>query len=227
MSQEKIWAYFQNEGATSFDAAVPRYRYLRTRIRRVTNFGSEILNIGVGNGGLENLLLEDKLSIAALDPDITSINKLAEKGINGKVGLIQRLPFADNEFDVVVASEVLEHLDDSECNQALFEIHRVLKPDGYFIGTVPFHENLIDNLTVCPHCGDQFHRWGHQQSFDKTKLSKLLEQQLELINISSRSFVAWSFGPRSLIKSSIRWLLGRFGEQISSPHFYFEARKRK
>lgn len=226
MSQEKIWAYFQNEGAMSFDGAMPRYRFLISKIRKITNSDSEILNIGVGNGGLEDLLLKDKFAITALDPDETSINRLVEKGIKGKVGLIQSLPFNDNKFDVIVASEVLEHLDNNECKKALFEIHRVLKPNGYFIGTVPFHENLLDNLTVCPHCGNQFHRWGHQQSFDKDKLSKLLEQQLELTNISNRAFVVWGFHPRILIKSIIRWLLGRLGEQISSPHFYFEARKK-
>ena len=45
------------------------------------------------------------------------------------------LPFADNTFDAVICSEVLEHL--HEYNDAVAEIRRVLKPGGKFAATVP------------------------------------------------------------------------------------------
>lgn len=44
-------------------------------------------------------------------------------------------PFKSNFFDYAVASEVLEHLDNP--HHCLEEIHRVLKPKGLLIGTVP------------------------------------------------------------------------------------------
>jgi SAM-dependent methyltransferase len=46
-----------------------------------------------------------------------------------------RLPFDDEAFDCVVASEVLEHLRDDD--RALAEIHRVLKPGGELVVSVP------------------------------------------------------------------------------------------
>ena len=225
MNQEKIWAYFQNEGAASFEAALPRYIYLRKRLKKVAKPNAKILNIGVGSGKLENLLQETGYQVSALDPDTTSIEKLISMGVDAQVGLVQSMPFQDESFDAVVASEVLEHLGDEECKEAIAEIRRVLKSGGHFIGTVPYAENLADNLTVCPHCGEHFHRWGHLQSFRQEELSKLLETQLELIRLSKRAFVVWSFRPLRLLKSSFRWLLGRLGEQIASPHFYFECRK--
>jgi ubiquinone/menaquinone biosynthesis C-methylase UbiE len=46
-----------------------------------------------------------------------------------------RLPFADNSFDGVICSEVLEHIPDYRA--ALREIQRVLRPGGYFFASVP------------------------------------------------------------------------------------------
>lgn len=225
MNQEKIWAYFQNEGAASFEAALPRYRYLLSGLRKHIKSPSAVLNIGVGSGKMEGLLLEAGYKVAALDPDASAIGRLAGMGVDAHTGVAEQLPFEDGTFDAVIASEVLEHLDKDNCIQAISEILRVLKPEGYFLGTVPYREQLTDNLTVCPHCGERFHRWGHRQTFDELSLTNLFVNDFELGTLSRRAFVVWSTNPMRLLKSSIKWLLGRMGEQIASPHFYFECRK--
>jgi len=46
-----------------------------------------------------------------------------------------RLPFADNSFDRILCSEVLEHVPDPDA--VLAEIARILKPDGIFAASVP------------------------------------------------------------------------------------------
>jgi SAM-dependent methyltransferase len=48
---------------------------------------------------------------------------------------IYRQPFADNSFDGVLLSEILEHVDDDV--RGLVEVKRVLKPDGVVAITVP------------------------------------------------------------------------------------------
>lgn len=225
MNQEKIWAYFQNEGVASFEAALPRYRYLLKGLRKNTRAPAKVLNIGVGSGKLEDLLMEAGYSVATLDPDANAISKLVSIGIDAHTGVAEHLPFQDGSFDAVIASEVLEHLEADNCHQAISEILRVLKPGGYLIGTVPYQEHLADNLTICPHCGEGFHRWGHRQTFDKTQLAALFVDGFELVNLSRRTFVVWGIRPMLLFKSSFKWLLGRMGEQIAFPHFYFECRK--
>jgi len=52
------------------------------------------------------------------------------------VGFADRLPFADQSFDTVLATEVLEHVENSE--RAASELLRVLRPGGCAIITVPF-----------------------------------------------------------------------------------------
>jgi len=51
---------------------------------------------------------------------------------------LQHLTFANNTFDLVITQDVFEHI--REPNSAFCEIWRVLKPGGYHIFTVPYHE---------------------------------------------------------------------------------------
>ncbi len=52
-----------------------------------------------------------------------------------KKGSITDIPFEDNSFDVVIASEVLEHVDDVDIS--LSEISRVIKKGGVFVMSSP------------------------------------------------------------------------------------------
>jgi SAM-dependent methyltransferase len=178
MDQTKIWDYFQNDqdiGDAAFNAR-PRYEYLAKRIAP----GLRVLNIGVGRGGLEAILLKNGVLVSSLDPGQKAIDRLREKlglGEQAQVGYSQAMPFPDHVFDVVVMSEVLEHLTDEVLAATFVEIRRVLKAGGQFIGTVPADECLLDNRVVCPHCGELFHRWGHLQSFSEAGLREILEDQ--------------------------------------------------
>jgi SAM-dependent methyltransferase len=49
---------------------------------------------------------------------------------------VERLSFPEASFDLVISEDVFEHVADYQ--QGLWEVHRVLKPGGYHIFTVPF-----------------------------------------------------------------------------------------
>lgn len=53
---------------------------------------------------------------------------------------VMRLPFLDATIDVFVACDVLEHIDDDQL--ALKEVHRVLRPGGVAVLTVPNADGL-------------------------------------------------------------------------------------
>lgn len=164
MEQDKIWDYFQNEDGINdvFAGAFPRYNFLAQQ----TASGMQALNIGVGNGGLENILINKGVAVSCLDPSSKSIENIRQKyslGDRTLVGYSHAIPFPDGQFDAVIMTEVLEHLDDNALNMTTKEVNRVLKPGGRFIGTVPVDENLFEGRVMCPQCGVPFHRWGHTQ----------------------------------------------------------------
>jgi ubiquinone/menaquinone biosynthesis C-methylase UbiE len=189
MDQTKIWDYFQNSdevAGVAFNAR-PRYESMAKRISPNTS----VLNIGVGHGGLEAILVKKSVIVSSLDPSEESIKKLRsqyELGNRAQVGFSQLMPFDDNQFDVVVMSEVLEHLTDVVIDATLREVFRVLKPHGRFIGTVPADEKLLDNRVMCPHCGEIFHRWGHAQTFTEQHLQHLLRSCFYDVSISRHFF---------------------------------------
>ncbi len=63
---------------------------------------------------------------------------------------IQSLPFADQSYDFIFASHVLEHIPNDK--QALQEIHRILRPRGIAILAVPIlEERTIEYPEPNPH----------------------------------------------------------------------------
>jgi SAM-dependent methyltransferase len=50
--------------------------------------------------------------------------------VDAHVGSILDLPFADKSFDAAWVAQVLIYLSDTECQQALAELHRVVRPGG-------------------------------------------------------------------------------------------------
>lgn len=189
MDQEKIWDYYQNNddiGNFAFNADT-RYRFIADRV----SAEKKALNIGVGRGGLEALLLEKGVDVYCLDPSSDSINAIRKRfgvGERAQAGYSQKMPFTDGAFDVVIMSEVLEHLSDDVLLKTIDEIKRVLRAGGVFIGTVPADENLKDSLVVCPCCGNSFHRWGHVQSFSQDRIRRIFGEKFEIQMIDRHYF---------------------------------------
>lgn len=226
--QEKIWAHFHTAGANAFAAAEPRLEFLVRQIaRRAGKKRPAVLNVGVGSGHFERIALGREWDVHALDPDAAAIERLAALGVQGHVGYIEQMPLANEAFDFVVASEVLEHLTDAQRSAGIAEIGRVLRPQGWFLGTVPYHENLQANEVLCPCCGALFHRWGHHKSFELDTLRAELTPHFDVREIRATAFVSYREGGLGRkLKSLLRVALARSGQMIASPNIYWAAQRR-
>ncbi len=100
----------------------------------------KILNIGCGTGGMIPLF-EQYGDVTNVDVSNEAIKFCKQQGYkdifkyNGK-----KLPFKNNSFGMVVATDVLEHIEDDDA--ALVEWRRVLKPNGHLLITVPAYQWL-------------------------------------------------------------------------------------
>jgi len=102
-----------------------------------TDKGIKILDIGCSTGILiEGLFKLTSAGIFGIDVSDNAINACREKGlINTRVMSGEKLDFKNSTFDIVIASDCLEHIKDDQ--KALKEWYRVLKNQGKLIIFVP------------------------------------------------------------------------------------------
>jgi SAM-dependent methyltransferase len=101
----------------------------------------KLLDVGCGQKPYEYLFDVTEYIGLEVDTPENRATKKAEYFYDGKI-----FPFQNEEFDSIIANQVFEHVFNPV--GFLSEIHRVLKPNGLFLITVPFvwdeHEQPID-----------------------------------------------------------------------------------
>jgi ubiquinone/menaquinone biosynthesis C-methylase UbiE len=111
--------------------------------------GDRVLDMGCGAGRHAFELYRRGTDVIAFDQDADELSAVSDMfaamrtegqvpdgaEADVKQGDALQLPFADGEFDRVVAAEVLEHIPDDEL--AIAELVRVMRPGGTMAVTVP------------------------------------------------------------------------------------------
>ncbi len=115
-----------------------------TLFREWVGRGRRVLDLGCRAGALTRSYADGN-EVVGVDVDRAALTEAAKLGIEtiwADAG--DPLPVADESFDVIVAGELLEHLPVPE--QAIEEVHRVLRPDGVLVGSVPNAYRLKNRL---------------------------------------------------------------------------------
>jgi SAM-dependent methyltransferase len=114
-----------------------------------------VLEIGCGTGNVTSLLLESKevTYLHAIDLDPLYVRRTLDAVRDPRLEVTvapaeefcpEELTRPDGQFDVVVSSNVLEHVADHE--RALANVGRMLRPDGVALILVPAHPRLFSGL---------------------------------------------------------------------------------
>jgi SAM-dependent methyltransferase len=134
--------------------------------------GKNAIDIGAGSGALMRSFKQkykDNKSIVGVD--------ISPKSEEIQQGDCTKLPFTDGSFDPCFATDLIEHLSDTDLNKFLNEANRILINNGYGIFNTINNENLRKSMVTCPECGCTFHRTGHCQVFDENRIRTLFSDK--------------------------------------------------
>lgn len=178
--------YFEDRIGATEDDERRVHQFILSRINKNV---SSILDVGSGSAWVASIFADSDKQVVSLD--ISEINaKKAKEIINNShhtpiVGDSFNLPFINSKFDIVIASEVIEHVFDPE--KFVKELLRVVKPTGKLIITTPYKEKL--RYYLCVHCNKKTPVHAHIHSFDEKKLISYSNYKSNWITFGNRFLI--------------------------------------
>ena len=133
--------------------------------------GASALDVGTRDGYFSKILAEKYDSVIALDLKKPSIDVKNVRCVQGNVTCLQ---YEDNSFDLVLCTEVLEHIPQNLLEKACAELSRVSKK--YLLIGVPYKQDIRLGRTTCCECGRRNPPWGHVSTFDENRLKELFSE---------------------------------------------------
>jgi SAM-dependent methyltransferase len=102
---------------------------------------TDVLEVGCGEGELAERVARDLTArVVAVDQSERMVELARARGVDARLGDVQRLPFDDGSFDVVVAAWMLYHV--PSLDRGLSEIVRVLRPSGSLVAVTNWPDHL-------------------------------------------------------------------------------------
>lgn len=178
-----------------------------------------LIDVGCGDGYFLDYLSKRKkgLNLTAFDLSKKRLKKVKMHLplIWAKQGNILKMPFKNESFDVVVCSEVLEHIKDYK--RGLHELMRICKK--YLIITVPNEHPLT--AVRCPYCKKKHFLSGHFHSFKETDFYTFFSKR-QMIKITKFRNM-FSYNKKTLkLSKKIRMMLDKILIQLEKINLLFK-----
>ena len=130
--------------------------------------GKRILDMACGEGYGSAFLSRHAETVVGIDSDGATIEHARNKyasipNLHFEAGRCEENALADHSFDMVVAFELLEHLDASDQARFLENVRRLLKPDGLFLVSSPDR----DEYAAAHPSPNEFHK--HEMTFPELR----------------------------------------------------------
>lgn len=185
---EKFNYFGERYGATAHDEKRV-HQFIISQIPKETE---SILDVGCGSAWVAEYFTKLNKKVISLDISkvnpLKALNKFPSKNHFGITADSYLLPFYDNSFDCIIASEIIEHT--LYPDKFIEELLRVLKPGHKLLVSTPYKE--IIRYTLCIHCNEQTPMHAHLHSFDELMLGSFYNKRQD-------SFSWITFGNKGLI----------------------------
>lgn len=168
-----------------------KFEYIRGFMGNYTNH----LDIGCGPGTFIGTLSSESASMGVdISPVQIDYAVAHYGGRNKKFKTIDPgpLPFEDQSFDLVTLMEIVEHLNEIECQEMLREAIRTLKIGGRILITTPNYSSLWPLVEwLVNRMGEVSYEDQHITHFNRKKLAELINHSgLHCESVHSCLFVA-------------------------------------
>ncbi|HQY95967.1 MAG TPA: class I SAM-dependent methyltransferase [Phycicoccus sp.] len=148
-----------SHGVENYWWYVARSDLLKTTLSSYAVGSRRILDLGSADGPSAGWIRDMAPQVASLDIDPRGL------GSAGVCGSALALPFEDATFDVLSAFDVIEHCEPE--SKALSEVHRVIRPGGHFLMSVPAYEWAWSDHDVAN---------GHHRRYTKARAVAAVER---------------------------------------------------
>jgi ubiquinone/menaquinone biosynthesis C-methylase UbiE len=152
MSDQKFTELLKEQIPQDSSQQIISEYYISYLLKKETQANFKVLDVGCGEGNSEKKFKAYRTNLEWFGLDIAEspeVNAREKTKSNFYTFDGVQIPFEDNYFDIIYSNQVFEHVRYPEA--LLKEIYRVLKPDGYFIGSVsylePYHSFSFWNYT--------------------------------------------------------------------------------
>jgi ubiquinone/menaquinone biosynthesis C-methylase UbiE len=162
-------AFYDLRWAASDDVSDRERSRVAATIAMIPEDCQSIMDIGAGNGFLSNQLVARGKSLVAVDISEVALARVKAPTLQRSADDLSGV--RDRSHDLVLCTEMLEHLDDATYEGALREFNRVAR--SAILITVPNRENMRENTGVCAECHTRYHIWGHRRRFTPAELRTL------------------------------------------------------
>lgn len=170
--------YYQKGIATNVFQKVWHNNKLKKVLDLIQNSPKKILDVGCASGWFLSRIAEEFpkakcYGIDVYDKGVRYAKKIYPK-IEFKVADAHKIPYKNNIFDLVICTEVLEHLDNPK--SAILEIKRVLKKDGLAVIELD-SGNLLFSIVwyLWRKFAGKVWKDSHLHSFNIEKLEKMIQ----------------------------------------------------
>lgn len=135
----KTFIFWNNRDIVKYFSDKPADHRIKERLEKINQAEREsmkALDLGCGGGRHTDLLVNLGFQTYAIDPNPVMLHattkRLKSNGLKGvRRGIMTKLPYEDNIFDVVVTTGVLHQARNlAEYEQAIHELSRVVKKSG-------------------------------------------------------------------------------------------------
>lgn len=193
-----------------------RWHALKNILKIEIKSGSIILDLGSFDGFISYNIMRiiPNLKILVMDIDMSGLQIAKERGMNTLYGSALELPIKDNQIDVVLCLDLIEHIEEDD--KLIKEIFRITKKDGKVILTTPMEDGVSFPFLNKDKVKAINKNWGHVRNGYSLKQIRCIfqnnglkcEKERECFNLLSR--LAYRFSIISKLPLKGKHLIYRF-----------------